>query len=389
MDEDSDLNDDLGLRALSRADRRAESRRLRARKSRGCLAVVFSLAVVVALVAAVVLGFGRIRDKVDGIFAAPDYTGPGSGSVTVEIAKNSTTKGIGEALEAKDVVKSAKAFERVARKDSQSLSIQAGTYTMRKKMSAEAALALMLDPKSSIQVRRVSIPAGKTLKQAAAILQASKAAKLPAGSVAAALENTSSLGLPSYAHGSAEGFLYPGTYDLPKNATATSILRQMTMEYTKVAIELDMQRIAQSGGIDPWTAVRVASIVGAETNRKQDYPKVARVIYNRLNANMRLQMDSTVHYAFGRDGKVFTSEKAREYDSPYNTYKYQGLPPGPINSPTLELLHAALHPAKGSWLYFTLVDLDTGETAFASSLAEHQKNVNKLQAWCRAHKGRC
>lgn len=389
MDEDSDLNDDLGLRALSRADRRAESRRLRARKSRGCLAVVFSLAVVVALVAAVVLGFGRIRDKVDGMFAAPDYTGPGSGSVTVDIAKNSTTKGIGEALEAKDVVKSAKAFERVARKDSQSLSIQAGTYTMRKKMSAEAALALMLDPKSSIQVRRVSIPAGKTLKQAAAILQASKAAKLPAGSVAAALENTSSLGLPSYAHGSAEGFLYPGTYDLPKNATATSILRQMTMEYTKVAIELDMQRIAQSGGIDPWTAVRVASIVGAETNRKQDYPKVARVIYNRLNANMRLQMDSTVHYAFGRDGKVFTSEKAREYDSPYNTYKYQGLPPGPINSPTLELLHAALHPAKGSWLYFTLVDLDTGETAFASSLAEHQKNVNKLQAWCRAHKGRC
>lgn len=389
MDEDSDLNDDLGLRTLSRADRRAESRRLRARKSRGCLAVVFSLAVVVALVAAVVLGFGRIRDKVDGMFAAPDYTGPGSGSVTVEIAKNSTTKGIGEALEAKDVVKSAKAFERVARKDSQSLSIQAGTYTMRKKMSAEAALALMLDPKSSIQVRRVSIPAGKTLKQAAAILQASKAAKLPAGSVAAALENTSSLGLPSYAHGSAEGFLYPGTYDLPKNATATSILRQMTMEYTKVAIELDMQRIAQSGGIDPWTAVRVASIVGAETNRKQDYPKVARVIYNRLNANMRLQMDSTVHYAFGRDGKVFTSEKAREYDSPYNTYKYQGLPPGPINSPTLELLHAALHPAKGSWLYFTLVDLDTGETAFASSLAEHQKNVNKLQAWCRAHKGRC
>lgn len=389
MDEDSDLNDDLGLRAMSRADRRAESRKLRARKGRGCLAVVISMAVVAALVVGAVLGFGRIRDKVDGIFAAPDYTGPGTGSVTVEIAKNSTTKGIGEALEAKDVVKSAKAFERVARKDSQSLSIQAGTYTMRKKMSAEAALALMLDPKSSIQVRRVSIPAGKTLKQAAAILQASKAAKLPAGSVAAALAKPSTLGLPSYAHGSAEGFLYPGTYDLPKNATATSILKQMTMEYTKAAIELDMQRIAQSGGPDPWTAVRVASIVGAETNRKADYPKVARVIYNRLNAGMRLQMDSTVHYAFGRDGKVFTSEEARDYDSPYNTYKYAGLPPGPINSPTIELLHAALHPAKGSWLYFTLVDLDTGETAFASSLAEHQGNVNKLQAWCRAHKGRC
>ncbi|MFC0623941.1 endolytic transglycosylase MltG [Kribbella deserti] len=389
VDQDGDLNEDLGLRPASRADRRAEVRRVRARRGRGCLAVVISLAVVGALVVAVALGFGRIRDKVDGMFAAPDYTGPGTGSVTVEIAKNSTTKGIAEALEAKDVVKSAKAFERVARKDADSLSIQAGTYTMRKKMSAEAALAMMLDPKSSIQVRRVSIPAGKTLKEAAAILQNSKAAKLPAGSVAAALAKPSTLGLPSYAHGSAEGFLYPGTYDLPKNATATSILRQMTIEYTKAAIKLDMQRIAQQGGVDPWTAVRVASIVGAETNRKQDYPKVARVIYNRLNANMRLQMDSTVHYVAGRDGKVFTTAESRNYDSPYNTYKYPGLPPGPINSPTEELLQAALHPAKGNWLYFTLVDLDTGETAFASSLAEHQRNVNRLQAWCKAHKGRC
>ncbi|MGH3371004.1 MAG: endolytic transglycosylase MltG, partial [Nocardioidaceae bacterium] len=120
-----------------------------------------------------------------------------------------------------------------------------------------------------------------------------------------------------------------------------------------------------------------------------DYAKVARVIYNRLNTGMRLQMDSTIHYVIGRDGGVFTSAQARQHASLYNTYRYEGLPPGPINSPTIETLQAALHPAEGSWLYFTLVDLDTGETAYASTLAEHNVNVQKLQAWCRAHPGRC
>ena len=91
----------------------------------------------------------------------------------------------------------------------------------------------------------------------------------------------------------------------------------------------------------------------------------------------------------GRDGGVFTSEQQRNTDSRYNTYKYSGLPPTPINSPTKDTLRAALNPAQGNWLYFTLVNLDTGETLFANTGEEHQKNVDKLQAWCAAHKGRC
>ena len=133
----------------------------------------------------------------------------------------------------------------------------------------------------------------------------------------------------------------------------------------------------------------MASIVAAETNRPQDYPKVARVIYNRLAAGWRLQMDSTIHYVVGRNGGVFTTEAQRTVDSPYNTYMYTTLPPGPINSPSIDTLRAALHPAVGKWLFFTLVNLDTGETAFASDEKQHAANVAKLRAWCTAHPGRC
>jgi UPF0755 protein len=104
---------------------------------------------------------------------------------------------------------------------------------------------------------------------------------------------------------------------------------------------------------------------------------------------MKLQMDSTVHYAVGRGGGVFTTDEQRNSDSPYNTYKFKDLPPTPISSPTKDTMRAAINPAKGPWMYFTLVNLDTGETAFATTPSEHQANVAKLQAWCAANKGRC
>lgn len=392
VDEDDDLHADLGLRPETRSERRANRRKARGRRGRGCFAVIISLAVVGALLGAAALGFGKGRDYVEGLFSAPDYPGEGTGTITVEILAGQTSKSIGATLEKKDVVKSAKAFERAARDDVRSKSIQAATYTLRKQMSASAALELLLDPARSVLVTRVSIPVGRTKGETAAAIQASKAAKtakLPAGSVAAALAKPQTLGLPSYANNNPEGFLYPGTYDIPRGATATSILRQLTAQYAKAAKQLDLERTAKAKGLDPYQAVIVASIVAAETNRKEDYPKVARVIYNRLREGKKLQMDSTIHYVVGRDGGIFTSDEQRQNPSRYNTYRYDDLPPGPINSPNIDTLRAALHAARGSWMYFTLVDLDTGETAFATTGEEHQANVNKLRSWCAAHPGRC
>jgi UPF0755 protein len=385
---EDDLGSGLGLRPETRVERRANRRRARGRRAFGCFAGLISLLVVGALVAGAVVGFGKGKDALAGLFSAPDYEGVGTGTVVVEITKGQATASIADTLEKKEVVKSARAFERVARDDPRSLQIQAATYTLRKHMSAKAALDLMLNTAESVLVARVSVPAGKTKAEVAVILQGSKM-KLPAGAAATALGKPASLGLPPYAHNNAEGFLFPGTYDVPKNANAYTMLKLMTANYAKTAASLDLVKTATNKKLDPYQAVIVASIIGAETNRSEDYAKVARVIYNRLERGMKLQMDSTIHYVVGKDGGVFTTPEQRDSLSPYNTYKHKGLPPTPINSPTRDELRAAINPAQGSWLYFTLVNLDTGETAFASSSGEHQANVKKLQAWCQAHKGRC
>lgn len=384
---EEDLGAGLGLRPESRVERRANRRRARGRRAFGCFAGVISLLVVGSLVAGAVVGFGKGKDAIEQMFAAPDYTGAGKDAVVVEISKGQATKSIADTLEKKGVVKSARAFERVARDDPRSLQIQAGTYTLKKEMSAKAALELMLDTAKSILINRISFRAGLTMAEVSDTLQKSKL-KLPAGAAAGALAKPGSLGLPPYAH-SPEGFLYPGTYDVQKGATAYTILKLMTAKYAQTAAELNLVKTAQNKKLDPYQAVIVASIIGGETNRPQDYAKVARVIYNRLRIGMKLQMDSTIHYVVGKDGGVFTTPEQRDMVSPYNTYKVKGLPPTPINSPTKDTLRAAINPAAGSWLYFTLINLDTGETAFASTPEEHQANVQKLQTWCAAHKGRC
>ena len=383
-DYDDDIHDDLGLRASSRAERR----RQQGRRARGCFAVVISLAVVGGIIAAFLVGLGKGRDYLNDLFAAPDYDGAGSGQVMVEISKGQSAASIGKTLENKDVVKSAKAFERAARDDNRYRSIQAGSYNLKLQMSAKSALDLLLDPKSSIVVRRVSIPAGRTVREAAALIQGSKQARLPAGSVNAALASPSKLGLPPYARNRPEGFLYPSTYDLPATGTnATAILRQMTAQYAKAAAKVKLTQTAAAKGLDPYEVVIVASLIQAETNRKQDYGKVARVIYNRLDDGMRLQFDSTLKYALGKNGSVFTTAEERAKPGPYNTYKVEGLPPTPINSPTEEHLAAALNPPEGDWLYFVTVNLDTGETAFASSFDGHNDNIQKLRTWCAQHPG--
>jgi UPF0755 protein len=384
-----DLDEHLGLRPESRTERRANRRKTRARRAFGCFAGLVSLLVVGALVAGLAVGFGKGRDALEKVFAAPDYEGTGTGSVTIEITSGQSSQAIADTLEKKGVVKSAKAFERVARDDPRSKKIQANTYTLKKEMSAKAALELLLDTAKSVLVTRFTIPPARTKAEVVALLQKSKAVKLPAGAAQAAMDRPQTLKLPSYAKGNPEGFLFPGTYDIPRDANANLILRMATAGFTNAANELQLTQTAKRKKLDPYQAVIVASIIGAETNRKEDYAKVARVIYNRLQAGRKLQMDSTIHYVVGRSGGVFTSKEQRETDSPYNTYKYAGLPPTPINSPDKDHLRAALNPAAGGWMYFTLVNLDTGETVFANTGEEHQANVKKLQNWCAAHPGRC
>jgi UPF0755 protein len=369
----SNIGIDMDQRG-QRGRRRAPRRR---RRGAGCLAVLLSLAVLVGIAGFVVVqGRAWLEDQ----FAPPpDYKGDGSGSVLVEVQSGDTSTEIAGTLAEADVVASEEAFTDAAREEPRATLIQVGYYDMAKKMSAEAALERMLDPES-IVTNAVTIPEGFTVEET--VERAAEETDLPLGGLRRAAEKGSGLGLPGYAGGDPEGYLFPATYQLPPKATPSEMLQMMVTRFRESANRLDLPAKANRLGMSPAEVVTVASIVQAEARHSEDFPKVARVIYNRLETGMRLQMDSTVHYAVGKTGEVATTDEDRASASPYNTYRFEGLPPGPIAAPGDTALEAALNPADGDWIYFVTVNIDTGETKFASSDAQHQRNVAELRAFC-------
>jgi UPF0755 protein len=328
-------------------------------------------------------GFAVVKGRayLEDVFAPPpDYSGDGRGSVLVEVQDGDTSTEIADTLYKSGVVASEEAFIDVAREEPRATLIQVGFYDMAHRMSAQAALNRMLDP-SSIVTNAVTVPEGYTVEQT--LQQAAADSDLALGKLQQAADDPQSLGLPAYAGGNPEGYLFPATYELAPNATEEQMLRMMVSRFEQSAQRLDLERQARRLGMSPQQVVTVASIVQREARQPADFAKVARVIYNRLERGMPLQMDSTVHYAVGKTGQVTTTEEDRASSSPYNTYRVTGLPPGPIASPGDSALQAALHPAEGDWIYFVTVNIDTGETKFAVTDAQHQKNVAQLHAFCR------
>jgi UPF0755 protein len=344
----------------------------------GCLAVMISLVVLVGL-----FGFAVVKGRAwleDQFAPPPDYKGDGRGSVLVEVQSGDTSTEIAQSLHEAGVVASEEAFTDVAREEPRATLIQVGFYDMATRMSAQSALDRMLDP-DSIVTSAVTIPEGFTVEETLA--RAAEETDLKGRSLRRAAEQPERLGLPGYAGGDLEGYLFPATYELAPNAKARGLLQMMVERFGDSAQRLDLGRQAASVGLSAQEVVTVASIVQAEARHPEDFAKVAQVIYNRLDQGMPLQMDSTVHYAVGKTGEVATTDEDRAVDSPYNTYRFKGLPPGPIASPGDEALNAALNPADGDWIYFVTVNIDTGETRFAETDAEHQENVALLREFCQ------
>ena len=220
------------------------------------------------------------------------------------------------------------------------------------------------------------IPEGSSLKKTLAILLATKG-KIDSEDLAAAVADPSNLGLPAYAHGKVEGFLFPATYDVDPSTTAEDQLKAMVTRWKQAAADSDLVAASKKAKLTPYEVLTVASLLQAEAQPK-DFAKVARVIYNRLDKDMPLQLDTTVLYALGRSGTHLSPEDLQT-DSPYNTYKNKGLPPTPINSPGQQAINAALHPAKGNWLYYVTTNLKTGETKFTNSYQEFLKFKKELK----------
>ena len=339
------------------------------------VALLVSLAVLAVVGAVVVVGaFALLGDAFED--EAPDYAGPGTGEVTVVVEPGQTLTALADDLVALDVVASEQALLDAARDDERAASLLPGTYTLAEQMSAQGALDALVGADAALELERVTIPEGFTVLQI--VERVAEQTHLEVAEVEAAVADVEALGLPDYAEGDPEGFLFPATYDVQPSDTATDVLSAMVDRFETEAAELGVdawQPPAGLGELGPHELVTTASLVQAEARQPDDFGPTARVVYNRLAAPMRLQFDSTINYALSlrgeRDTENLTNEDLGE-DGPYNSYTNDGLPPTPIGSPGRAALEAAFDPPQGDWTYFITVD-EEGNNLYNSTLADHNR----------------
>jgi UPF0755 protein len=342
----------------------------RKRRRRSRVAIIASLMVFVLILGAGgAVGYHYYR----AYFAPPDFSGPGSGSVLVQIQPGEVAAAVGQRLAALGVVASARAFYNAAKANPRGNTLEPGTYRVHKHMKASLALALLLNPSSRVQVK-VTIPEGFRLSQIITLL-GQKTGNLKG--YQQAIAHPAALGLPAFANGKPEGYLFPATYNIQPKQSPVSVLRNMVQQFDQQAASINLKGAAMRGHESPGAVITVASLIEAEGKRAQDYPRIAEVIYNRLNATppIKLQLDTTVLYAMN-----LAHSKAKfstNFPSPYNTYLHGNLPPGPIDNPGRAAIEAALHPAHGSFLYFLTINSATGQTLFFSNAQQFNAAVAK------------
>lgn len=292
--------------------------------------------------------------------SAPDYPAvtrfTGVEEVVVDIPAGSTGSDIAKILFEAKVVKSSEAFFRAAVADSRSTKIAPGTHRLTVKISAIQALDQLLDPARIPNL--IKIFEGGWKRE---VVQSLRTYGFSATDIETAFKNVQ---LPK-GFKEVEGLLFPAQYTFAKGTSAQQAVQAMIDRFTSEAIA---QQILQGGKeFSANQLLTIASIVQAEGDAK-DYAQVSRVIRNRLKIGMPLQLDSTVHYVKGVRGQIFLSTQSTLINSPYNTYKRYGLPPGPIGSPGVAAMNAALNPAAGDWLFF--ITVAPGDTRFTKSVDE-------------------
>jgi len=363
---------------LSRAERRALKRRHHDDEDRpprrGAWGCLIGLVVVAALVAAAFFFLqGPVTAVLERFEPPADYSGSGTGEVVFMIEEGDGGETIAANLEDEGVVASAEAFVDEVTSRSTTPVFYPGAYRLASEMSSKAALDALLEPANKLENTFV-IQEGLWARDALAA--AAAATGIPVEELQAAAANPQALGLPAEAT-SVEGFLFPATYTFPPDVTAQQVVQTL--------VDRSFEALDAAGvpADKRWETVVIGSLIEREAGSADDAYKVSRVIRNRLDPNQfesgLLQFDSTVHYGIGDDSTVETSDAERaDAGNRYNTYVHPGLPPGPIGNPGDVAIDAALNPADGPWLYFVTVNLETGETIFSATLAEHEAAVGQF-----------
>lgn len=306
--------------------------------------------------------------------AQQPYRGYSGVAQFVEIPTGASTKAIGDDLVSAGVVRDQITYRIALWMSGQARRLKAGEYRFDQPMTAVDVLSKIA--RGEVYVVSVTFPEGLTIADMSKIFESHGFG--PASSfVDAANDPTPVRALDPAAH-DLEGYLFPETYALPRRTDAAKLVRLM-VERFEHEFSPEMRKSADVRGLSVRQVVTLASIVEKETARPEERPIIAAVYENRLRIGMGLQCDPTVIYALERAGK-YTGNLRRDdlaFDSPYNTYRYRGLPPGPIAAPGKASLDAAIHPADANYLYF--VSRNDGSHQFAPTLDEHNRNVRKYQ----------
>jgi len=295
------------------------------------------------LLIATLLAFTFALSVTHNKFLLNDYL-PTTTTSQVEIVIEDGDSGtqIAQKLEKAGVIKASKVFYKVAINDKRSNSISPGIHKIDLKISARSALEQLLDPKRNLGL--FGFIEGLRKNE---ILDLLAKSKLVTGKLTPTIKPDA-----LYKSDNLEGFLFPAQYSFSPGTLMDDAVNQMVQRFYLAAKESKIDQGYKE--FSPLELVTIASIIQAEGD-PQDFTKIAQVIYNRLKIGMPLQMNTTVEYAANLRGKIRLPYKQLEVNSRYNTYKYRGLPPGPIGNPGQAALNASVTPDSGDWIYFITV----------------------------------
>ncbi|HEY7170533.1 MAG TPA: endolytic transglycosylase MltG [Vicinamibacterales bacterium] len=293
---------------------------------------------------------------------------------SVDVPQGAGTRAIGDRLIAAGVVRDRLTYRAALWLSGSARHLKAGEYRFDRPMSARDVLAKIA--RGDVDLISITFPEGLTIADMAHLFESHGFG--PAADFKAAAKDTSAIRELDPIATDLEGYLFPETYALPRHAHAQELVHAMTDRFQKI-LTPELRAQASARGLTVRQLVTLASIVEKETARPEERPIVAAVYSNRLRLGMGLQCDPTVIYALQKAGRYDGNIRRDDlmFDSPYNTYRYAGLPPGPIAAPGKGSLEAAANPADNDFLYF--VSRNDGSHEFARTLSEHNRNVQKFQ----------
>jgi UPF0755 protein len=375
---------------------RARARRVRRRRR---VAAGFAGTLLIAVVMAAVFLGSKLWHNLTG--GGNDYTGSGGHDLLIQVNAGDSTTAIGETLHNHDVVKTVRSFVDAAHGNSAISAIQPGYYRVRTEIPASSAVQRLADPNN--RAGRLVIPEGRQLDDTTdmktnattpgilSLMSEASCVSLDGHKrcvtvadlrSAADVSTPAALAVPTWAvepvtamgndHRRIEGLIAPGTFNVDPTAPPQKMLATLIGASTDSYVRSGLLDTATDMHLSPYNVLVVASLVQREA-KPQDFPKVARVIYNRLNEHRTLEFDSTVNYPLDRR-EVATSDGDRAQPTPWNTYLADGVPATPICSPSVDALQAAEHPAPGDWLYFVTIDAQ-GTTLFTRDYQQHLANI--------------